>query len=54
MLQGLAHAQRSSLLDAKTFDLDDYEYHERVENGDSTWIVPGKLKKAILIIEKGI
>ena len=45
-LQGLAHAKCQNLLDFRTFDLDDYEVHERVENGDSTWIVPGNLQSS--------
>jgi len=28
--------------DKKTFNLRDYEFYERVENGDLNWIVPGK------------
>ena len=40
-LQGLANARCQRLLDFRSFDLDDYDFHERVENGDSTWIVPG-------------
>lgn len=29
--------------DVKTFNLKDYEYYERVENGDLNWIIPEKL-----------
>ena len=28
--------------DVKTFNLRDYEFYEKVENGDMNWIVPGK------------
>ncbi len=41
--QGLAHANCQGLLDFRTFDLEDYDFHERVENGDSTWILPGDM-----------
>lgn len=25
-----------------TFDIQEYEYYEKVENGDLNWLVPGK------------
>ena len=28
--------------DHKTFDNKEYEYYEKVENGDLNWIIPGK------------
>jgi cell division cycle 14 len=28
--------------DYKKFNLRDYEYYEKVENGDLNWIIPGK------------
>lgn len=30
-------------LNFKTFDPDEYEFYERVENGDLNWIVPEKI-----------
>lgn len=30
-------------LDFDTFNLDEYEYYERVENGDFNWIIPEKI-----------
>ncbi|XP_029106062.1 cell division cycle 14Aa isoform X2 [Scleropages formosus] len=41
-LQGIQKALQHGLLDFDTFDADEYEYYERVENGDFNWIVPGK------------
>uniref|UniRef100_A0A8C5LCT6 CDC14 cell division cycle 14A n=1 Tax=Jaculus jaculus TaxID=51337 RepID=A0A8C5LCT6_JACJA len=35
---GLQHG----FFDFETFDVDEYEHYERVENGDFNWIVPGK------------
>lgn len=26
----------------REFNLRDYEFYERVENGDITWVIPGK------------
>lgn len=43
-LQGLAKAQTHGLLNMQTFDISDYEMYEKVENGDSTWILPGVLR----------
>ena len=28
--------------DYEKFDVEDYDFSERVENGDMTWVVPGK------------
>lgn len=41
-LAGLHRALRCGFFDPETFDCDEYEYYERVENGDFNWIVPGK------------
>ena len=30
-------------LDFKHFDAEEYEYYERVENGDLNWIIPDKV-----------
>jgi cell division cycle 14 len=29
-------------LNYRTFDVADYEHHEKIENGDFNWIIPGK------------
>ncbi|XP_074858829.1 dual specificity protein phosphatase CDC14A isoform X3 [Carettochelys insculpta] len=41
-LQGIKKACQHGFFDFKTFDVDEYEHYERVENGDFNWIVPGK------------
>ncbi|XP_034977630.2 dual specificity protein phosphatase CDC14A isoform X3 [Zootoca vivipara] len=41
-LQGIKKALQHGFIDFKTFDADEYEHYERVENGDFNWIVPGK------------
>ncbi|XP_072854113.1 dual specificity protein phosphatase CDC14A isoform X1 [Pogona vitticeps] len=41
-LQGIKKALQHGFVDFKTFDVDEYEHYERVENGDFNWIVPGK------------
>ena len=33
--------------DFRTFNVKEYEYYERVENGDLNWIIPGKLVKGM-------
>ncbi|KTF74911.1 hypothetical protein cypCar_00029992, partial [Cyprinus carpio] len=42
-LQGIRKALRHGFLNFETFDANEYEHYERVENGDLNWIVPGKL-----------
>ncbi|XP_071420864.1 dual specificity protein phosphatase CDC14A isoform X1 [Pithys albifrons albifrons] len=42
-LQGVNKALQHGFFDFKTFDVDEYEHYERVENGDFNWIIPGKL-----------
>ncbi|NXM31488.1 CC14A phosphatase, partial [Oxyruncus cristatus] len=41
-LQGVNKALQHGFFDFKTFDVDEYEHYERVENGDFNWIIPGK------------
>ena len=41
-LRGLEYAIKLKWFNVKTFNLQDYEFHEKVENGDSNWIIPGK------------
>lgn len=41
-VQGLEHALQLGWFDWNTFDLRAYEYYEKVEQGDMTWIVPHK------------
>jgi len=41
-LRGLEYAIKLKWFDIKTFNLRDYEFYEKVENGDLNWVVPGK------------
>ncbi|VDD81995.1 unnamed protein product, partial [Mesocestoides corti] len=41
-LQAIQKAVHLRFLDFENFDLDDYEYNEKVENGDLSWILPKK------------
>jgi cell division cycle 14 len=41
-LQGLEFAVKAKWFNLDNFDVRDYEYYERVENGDLNWIIPGK------------
>ncbi|NP_001101188.2 dual specificity protein phosphatase CDC14A isoform 2 [Rattus norvegicus] len=41
-LQGIRKGLQHGFFDFETFDADEYEHYERVENGDFNWIVPGK------------
>lgn len=41
-LRGLDYAIKLKWFDVKSFNLRDYEYFEKVENGDLNWIIPGK------------
>ena len=42
VLKGLEMAVNMGWYDWKTFDLPEYEFGKRVENGDMTWIIPKK------------
>ncbi|XP_051978042.1 dual specificity protein phosphatase CDC14AB isoform X1 [Xyrauchen texanus] len=42
-LQGIRKAFQHRFLNFETFDINEYEHYERVENGDLNWIIPGKL-----------
>lgn len=41
-ITGLEYAMRLGWFDWNQFDLTSYEYYERVEQGDLTWIIPGR------------
>ena len=41
-LRGLEYAIKLQWFDIKNFNLRDYEFYEKVENGDLNWIIPGK------------
>jgi cell division cycle 14 len=42
VLQGLEYGVQFGWYDFRTFNVKEYEYYERVENGDLNWIIPGK------------
>ena len=42
VLQGLEYAVKFGWYDFRSFNVKEYEYYERVENGDLNWIIPGK------------
>ncbi len=42
VLKGLEVAVKLGWYDFRKFDTKEYEYYEKVENGDLNWIVPGK------------
>lgn len=41
-LNAVGKALDNGFINFETFDIDEYEYYERVENGDLNWIVPNK------------
>jgi hypothetical protein len=41
-LRGLEYAIKLKWFDVRNFNLRDYEFYERVENGDLNWTVPQK------------
>eukprot|EP00800_Vazella_pourtalesii_P016672 TRINITY_DN4863_c0_g1_i7.p1 TRINITY_DN4863_c0_g1~~TRINITY_DN4863_c0_g1_i7.p1 ORF type:complete len:600 (+),score=89.33 TRINITY_DN4863_c0_g1_i7:165-1964(+) len=41
-LQAIQKAKKLGFLDFNTFDVKEYEYYEKVENGDFNWLIPGK------------
>uniref|UniRef100_A0A674DG12 Uncharacterized protein n=1 Tax=Salmo trutta TaxID=8032 RepID=A0A674DG12_SALTR len=42
-LQGIRKALQYGFFNFETFDVEEYEHYERVENGDMNWIIPGKM-----------
>lgn len=42
VLRGLEFGIRLRWFDYRTFNIQEYEYNEKVENGDFNWIIPGK------------
>ena len=51
-LQGLEYAIKFKWYEFKTFNVKEYEWYERVENGDLNWIIPGKFMAFMGPIEK--
>lgn len=42
-LRSLQRAKAEKLLDFDNFDVNEYQFYEKVENGDLNWIIPGKM-----------
>lgn len=42
-IRGLQYGIQLGWFDYKTFNVKEYEYYEKVENGDFNWTIPGKL-----------
>ena len=42
VIAGCYKAYKAKFLDFTTFDVDEYEHYESVENGDFNWVVPSK------------
>ena len=51
-LKGLEYAIQFGWYDFRTFNVKEYEFHERVENCDLNWIIPGKFMAFMGPIEK--
>jgi cell division cycle 14 len=41
-LEGLEYGIKLNLYSITTFNLDEYEYYEKLENGDLNWLIPGR------------
>ncbi len=41
-LKGLEYAMKLGWYDPRTFNVKEYEFYEKIENGDANWIIPGK------------
>mmetsp|Transcript_58125 Transcript_58125/g.123428 ORF Transcript_58125/g.123428 Transcript_58125/m.123428 type:complete len:395 (-) Transcript_58125:118-1302(-) len=42
-LHGLEHSIRMNLFDWERFNVESYEFFEKVENGDMSWVLPGRM-----------
>ena len=42
-LRGLEYGIKLGWYDPKSFKIQEYEYYEKLENGDSNWVIPGKM-----------
>eukprot|EP00826_Nyctotherus_ovalis_P037010 TRINITY_DN3347_c0_g1_i1.p1 TRINITY_DN3347_c0_g1~~TRINITY_DN3347_c0_g1_i1.p1 ORF type:complete len:178 (+),score=53.16 TRINITY_DN3347_c0_g1_i1:349-882(+) len=42
-LEGIEWAQKLGWYNRLTFDLSEYKKYERLENGDLSWVIPGKI-----------
>lgn len=41
-IRGLVKARSCGFFDVRTFNVNEYHFYEKIENGDMNWIVPGK------------
>ena len=41
--RGLEHAMKAKLFNINTFDIKQYEFYEKIQNGDMNWIIPNKM-----------
>jgi len=42
-LKGIEKAMELGWYDFKKFDVQEYEYYSKLDNGDLNWIIPGKI-----------
>ena len=42
-LRGVEHAIKAKLFNLATFDIKNYEFYEKIQNGDMNWIIPNKI-----------
>jgi len=43
VMKGLEKAMELGWYDFKNFDVQEFEYYEKLDNGDLNWIIPGKI-----------
>ncbi|KAJ5077292.1 intein-containing cell division cycle 14 isoform a precursor [Anaeramoeba ignava] len=43
VLNGLYKAMKCGFYNFETFSIEEFVYHDKIENGDMNWIIPGKL-----------
>ena len=41
--RGFETALKAGIFDRAKFDLRRYEFHEKINNGDMNWVIPGKI-----------
>lgn len=41
--RGVEHAVKAGLFDLPSFDIKNYEFYEKIQNGDMNWIIPNKI-----------
>lgn len=42
-MRGVEHAIKAKLFNLATFDIKNYEFYEKIQNGDMNWIIPNKI-----------